>query len=207
MDAQIGRVLQALERRGLHDSTLVVFSADNGLAIGSHGLFGKQNLYEHSIHQPLIFSGPGIRKGKQSEVFCYLFDVFPTLGDLCSVTGPAGSEGMSLAPILRGKPARGREVVFTAYRQYQRALREGDWKLITYPQINRTQLFNLRRDPHEIRNLATDPDYANEVVRLTERLRQAQVTFGDHQPLTSERPAPAEFDWLAAERNRTPGRN
>ena len=81
MDDQIGRILAALKETGQYDNTIIVFSSDNGLAIGSHGLFGKQNLYDHSTHQPLMIAGPGLPKGKQSAAFCYLFDIFPTLGD------------------------------------------------------------------------------------------------------------------------------
>src|SRR6185436_10559044 len=82
VDRQIGRILQALRASGHDERTIVVFSSDHGLAIGSHGLFGKQNLYDHSMHAPLIFSGPGIPKGKRADALCYLLDIYPTLGDL-----------------------------------------------------------------------------------------------------------------------------
>jgi arylsulfatase A-like enzyme len=88
MDAQIGRILSALEASGQRDRTIVVFASDSGLAIGSHGLFGKQNIYEHSMRVPLIFSGPGIPRGKRRDAFAYLHDVFPTLGALAEVPAP-----------------------------------------------------------------------------------------------------------------------
>lgn len=193
IDAQIGRVLDVLEASGHASNTLVVFSSDNGLAIGSHGLFGKQNLYEHSVHQPLIMRGPGIPRGKQSSAFCYLFDVFPTLGDLCGVLAPPGSEGRSLVPALRGKPDSGRRYMFTAYRDRQRAVRDDRWKLIVYPQVNHHQLFDLRRDPAETTNLYGDRRYARHVARLMETLRRSQSEFGDSQPLASGSPSPLSF--------------
>jgi arylsulfatase A-like enzyme len=193
IDVQIGRVLEVLEASGQSTNTLVVFSSDNGLAIGSHGLFGKQNLYEHSVHQPLIMCGPGIPRGKQTDAFCYLFDVFPTLGDLCGVQAPPGSEGRSLVPALRGKSGSGRRYMFTAYRDRQRAVRDDRWKLIVYPQVNHHQLFDLRQDPAETTNLYGDRRYARRAARLMEALHQSQSEFGDLQPLATSSPSPLSF--------------
>src|SRR5205823_14925494 len=109
LDAQVGRILNALRATGQYENTLIVFSSDHGLAIGSHGLFGKQHLYDHSMHAPLIFAGPGIPRNKQCDALCYLLDIFPTLGELAAVKPPAGSEGKSLAPVLAGKQAAGRD--------------------------------------------------------------------------------------------------
>ena len=85
LDEQIGRILATLRRLGLEENTLVVFSSDNGLALGSHGLMGKQNLYEHSVRVPLLIAGPGVPGSLRSESLCYLQDVFPTLADLAGV--------------------------------------------------------------------------------------------------------------------------
>jgi arylsulfatase A-like enzyme len=195
LDAQVGRILEALRATGRHENTLVVFSSDHGLAIGSHGLFGKQNLYDHSMHSPLIFSGPGIPKGKRSDALCYLLDIYPTLGDLAGVQGPEGSEGKSLAPLLRGTATKVRDSLFTAYLKVQRAVRDERWKLIVYPRINKTQLFDLENDPSEMKDLAADPQHEPEVRRLTALLRDWQRDSGDAQPLSSERPDPLEFDF------------
>lgn len=195
MDAQIGRVLQALREAGLEDDTIIVFASDSGLAVGSHGLFGKQNLYDHSMRAPLIFAGPGIPMGQQSDALVYLFDVFPTLGDLAQVKGPMGSEGQSLVPVMKGTAKGVRDSVFLAYRQLQRAVRDDRWKIIVYPQINKTQLFDLESDPHETKDLASDKDHAKTIQRLTGLLKNWQEKLGDKQPLTSENPLPAEFDF------------
>lgn len=195
LDAQVGRILDALRASGQYDRTLIVFSSDHGLAIGSHGLFGKQNLYDHSMHAPLLFAGPGVPRGKRSDALCYLLDIFPTLGGLAGVAGPEGSEGKSLAPVLRGTAAKGRESVFTAMTQVQRAVRDERWKILVYPRINKTQLFDLESDPAEMKDLAADPAREADLRRLTALLKERQRESGDELPLTTDRPDPLDFDF------------
>ena len=202
VDEEVGRILDALASAGHAEDTIVVFSSDHGLAIGSHGLFGKQNLYEHSMRAPLIFAGPGIRGGANSDAFCHLLDIFPTLGELARVQGPEGSEGRSLAPILAGRETHGRDAIFTAYRNIQRAVRDERWKLIVYPQINKTQIFDLESDPIEMHDLAGEPRHAGEVARLTRLLAEQQILTDDKQLLTSEQPKPLEFDFSKVPRKK-----
>jgi arylsulfatase A-like enzyme len=193
MDGHIGRLLGTLKELGQLDNTLVVFSSDHGLAIGSHGLMGKQNLYEVGMKPPLIFAGPGVPKGR-SGAFAYLLDIYPTVCDLCGVPVPTGIDGVSQAPVIRGEKASVRDVIFLAYRDVQRAVRQGPWKLIRYPQVDRTQLFNLDRDPDEITDLAGDPKYADKVKEMMTLLQQQQEHYGDKQPLTVPNPKPAAVD-------------
>jgi arylsulfatase A-like enzyme len=195
VDAQVGRIVAALREAGIEDDTIIVFAGDHGLAIGSHGLFGKQNLYDHSMRTPMIFAGPGIPRGKTSDAFCYLLDIFPTLGQLAGVSGPKGSDGMSLAPVMKGEVKQVRDSIFLAYRHVQRAVREDRWKIIVYPQINKTQLFDLQNDPHEIKDLAADPAHKKTILRLTDKLKAWQLRLGDKQPLQSETPFPEAFDF------------
>lgn len=195
LDAQIGRVLEALEASPHANNTYVVFAADSGVARGSHGLIGKQNLYEHSLRVPLILAGPGIAANRTTEAMCYLFDVLPTLGALCGVKGPATSEGRDLTPTLRDPAVPARTELLFAFRHVQRAFRDERWKLIQYPEINRTQLFDLQHDPHEITNLAGMPAHAGRVRDLSASLLAAMRAAGDAvTALTVERPAPAAFD-------------
>jgi arylsulfatase A-like enzyme len=194
LDAQIGRILAELRAAGLEEDTIVVFSSDSGLAVGSHGLFGKQNLYDHSMRSPLIFAGPGIPAGKQSTALCYLYDIYPTLGELTGVKGPEGSEGKSLVPVMKGETKQVRDALFLAYRGVQRSVRDERWQLITYPQINKTQLFDLQNDPHETKDLSGDPAQAKQVERLTEKLKELQKEYDDKQPLRSDKPLPEKFD-------------
>ena len=193
-DHHLGRLLNELKRLGLEDETIVVFSADQGLAVGSHGLMGKQNLYEHSTKLPLVIAGPGVKRGR-SEALVYLFDVFPTLCDLTGATIPDGIDGRSFRDVLHGRATTHRDVIFCAYQQVQRAVRVGSYKLIRYPQVDRTQLFDLAADPAETKNLAAEPGQAERVAELTAVLRAQQLRFGDRQPLTVEDPQPAEFDF------------
>ncbi len=182
LDAQVGRILDALAASGQAGKTLVVFTSDHGLAIGSHGLFGKQNLYDHSMHSPLIMAGPGIPQGRRIDALCYLLDIFPTLGELARVPGPDGSEGQSLAPILAGRKQTVRGSIFTAYADTQRTVRDERWKLIVYPKVDQKQLFDLRDDPGEVQDLAEDPNHASELKRLIKLLGDWQGRLDDPQP-------------------------
>ena len=159
LDDQIGRILEALEASGQADNTIIIFAGDNGLAVGRHGLMGKQNLYEHSVHVPLIMFGPGIKANSRCDAFCYLSDIFPTVCDLIGAPVPASVEASSLAPSLRGEQAESRDTVFFAYKNFQRGIRTKRWKLILYNVNGRqtTQLFDLQSDPHETTNLAGEP--------------------------------------------------
>jgi arylsulfatase A-like enzyme len=195
LDDQIGRIIDALKASGQFDNTIIVFSSDNGLAIGSHGLFGKQNVYDHATHEPLIFAGPGIPIGQRRDAFCYLFDIFPTLGALAGVAAPDGNEGRSLVPVISGEATKLRDSIFTAYRHLHRAVRDDRWKLIVYTQINKTQLFDLQADPAETKDLAGDKKHAAEIDRLTGLLKDWQQKLGDTQPLTTDKPQPLTFDF------------
>ncbi|HUW61532.1 MAG TPA: sulfatase-like hydrolase/transferase [Candidatus Bathyarchaeia archaeon] len=186
MDVQFGRIFQALKDSGEYENTIIVFSSDQGIAIGSHGLMGKQNLYEHSMGVPLIFAGPGIPRGKRVDAFAYLFDVFPTLCELVGAPAPAGIEGKSLAPVIRGKQDGVRNTIFLAYRDVQRAVRKGDWKLIRYPKVDKTQLFNLHNDPYEMNDLAADGQQAQRVKELLAAMKEQQRLYGDTAMLNAE---------------------
>ncbi len=163
------------------------------MARGSHGLIGKQNLYEHSMRVPLIIRGPGIPAGKQTEAMCYLFDVLPTLGALCGVKGPKKSEGIDLRDTLDDPKHPARQELVFGYRQVQRAIRDDRWKLIRYPQVNRTQLFDLQNDPHEKNDLYGKSESAAKAADLLARLEKALADYGDKAPLTVDNPKPAEW--------------
>lgn len=181
MDAQIGRVLDTLKRTGRHKDTIVVFASDNGLALGQHGLMGKQSLYDHSVRVPMILSGPGIVRNRRSPSTCYLLDLFPTLCDLCELPVPASVEGKSFEPILRNRPVDARDSLFFAYRDLQRGVKKGDWKLIRYKTQSpvRAQLFHLRDDPHEMRNLAVVAGHEDRVAELDRELDEWMRKTGD----------------------------
>jgi choline-sulfatase len=180
LDAQVGRLLAKLDELGLTTNTFIVFASDNGVAIGRHGLIGKQNVYEHALRVPLIISGPGINHDN-SDAFVYLYDLFPTLCDLTGVAAPDTVEGLSLKPILLGQTSAVRASVLGSFKALQRAVRVDDWKLIHYPNIDRTQLFDLASDPHETNDLSNLPQHADRIQQLAGQLVALQAQYGDHQ--------------------------
>jgi len=197
LDAQFGRILQALKDIGEYDNSILIWTGDQGVAIGSHGLMGKQNLYEDSMKVPVIFAGPGIPKGKASDAFAYHFDIYPTICELTGAKMPQDIDGKSLVPVIQGVVARAegvRDAIFLAYKDVQRAGRCGQWKLIRYPQVNKTQLFDLQADPRETKDLAGDPTHAAKIKELMALLAAEQKRFGDTLPLEVANPQPAEVD-------------
>ncbi len=193
LDYHIGRVLAQLKAMGELDNTIIIFTGDNGLSLGEHGLFGKQNLYEFGgMHVPCVIAGPGIPKGR-SDALVYLMDLFPTFCDLASAPVPDGVEGRSLMPIIHREATKLRDVLYTAYRDCQRAVRDDRWKLIRYPLVDRTQLFDLSADPHELNNLAEEPAQAARVAAMTETLQAEMHRYADNFPLKVANPKPAAW--------------
>ncbi|MDR6879290.1 sulfatase-like hydrolase/transferase [Bacillus sp. 3255] len=186
LDAQIGRVVEALKAKGIYDDTLIVYTADHGLAVGQHGLMGKQNLYEHSVRIPLIFRGPGVPAGQQVPALASNIDIFPTVAGLCGVELPEETEGINLCPVLAGESDGMRGIVCSVYRDVQRMVTDGRWKLIRYyhsPVTNtgteRIQLFDLRSDPWETHDLSADPASAGDIERLASGLTSWMQASGD----------------------------
>lgn len=194
LDEQIGRILHTLAKTGREQNTIVIFAGDNGLAVGQHGLLGKQSLYEHSVRVPLVMAGPGVPADQKSAALVYLYDLFPTLCELAQVKLPTGVEGQSLLPIVRGETQSARPEIFAAYRDGQRMIRDHEYKLIRYPQINRTQLFDLKKDPKEMHDLADDATQAKRVSDMLARLAKQQENYGDKLPLTSSSPQPMQIE-------------
>jgi len=193
LDHHVGRVLNQLRQTGELERTIVIFSGDNGLSLGEHGLFGKQNVYEFGgMHVPLVIAGPGIAPGK-SDALVYLLDLFPTFCDLVGAQTPATVEGKSLLPVIKNPHAKVRDVLYTGYRDVQRAIRDDRWKLIRYPLVNKTQLFDLQTDPRELTNLAEQPEHAAKVTELWQRLQTEMNHYGDQAPLKVNNPRPAEW--------------
>lgn len=185
LDHEIGRVLDALDASGKAEDTIVVLAGDNGLAVGRHGLMGKQNMYEHSIRVPLVMAGPGIPRGEVRDALCYLIDVYPTLCDLLDLPTPASVEGRSLARVLVDAKAQPpRTVLHFAYRGVQRAVTNGRHKLIRYhvKDESRIQLFDLQSDPEELHDLSKEPEMAALIDDLQEELRRWQTDYDDDQP-------------------------
>jgi len=193
LDEQVGKIMDALERSGYRDNTIVIYAADHGLAMGSHGLLGKQNVYEHSQKSPLIFVGPGIPNG-ESRSLTYLLDIFPTVASLLGISPPAELDGEDLSAIWNGETSEVRDSLFLAFTDVMRSVRDERYKLILYPQLGFTQLFDLAADADETTNLASNPSHETRIEDMTALLRKWQERLSDSQPLTVENPIPMDVD-------------
>lgn len=187
LDHQVGRILDALERSGKADNTYVIFTADHGLAVGQHGLMGKQNMFDHSIRMPWIIKGPGVPKGKKVEELVYQHSTFATTCELANIPIPKSVEFPSLAGLIEGPATPQHDAVFSRYRDVQRAVRTRDFKLIVYPQVKREQLFDLNQDPWETTDLSANPALKPVRGQLMQRLRTFQGDLAD--PLDLAHPA------------------
>ncbi len=171
MDAQVGYVIDGLDRLGLTDKTLIVFSSDHGYHLSDHGLWQKMSLFERSSRVPLIIAGPGIKAvGKSSGSLAELVDIYPTLADLTGLKAPEYLEGKSLKPVLNDPAVTVKSAAFTQLRRADfdgYAVRTDRFRYITWEQGRRgEQLFDLQTDPQEAKNLAKDPAYAKTVAEL-----------------------------------------
>ncbi|MEN9632805.1 MAG: hypothetical protein RL077_1209 [Verrucomicrobiota bacterium] len=183
VDRQVGKIVQALEETGQLGHTIIIVTSDHGLALGSHGLMGKQNQYDHTINVPLLMAGPGIPTGQRFAAQCYLRDLYPTICELTGLMVPPSVQGLSLVPVLRGEKTEVRDAIFGYFTETQRMIRMTDgWKLIWYPKIEKLQLFDLANDPSEQRDLAAAPGQAERIERMKGRLGQWQREHNDPAP-------------------------
>lgn len=186
LDNEIGRVIQTLKDKGEYENTLIIIAGDNGLAVGKHGLFGKQNLYEHSVRVPLILAGPGIPRKKKSEAFVYLHDIYPTVCDLLGIDIPNSVNGKSFLPAVKDQSKPHREKLYFAYTDIVRAVKNHEYKLIEYlgkenNPCRKTQLFNLQEDPEEINNLADKSEYNGIIDELRKEMERFSKDWDEKQ--------------------------
>ena len=195
LDEQIGRVLAAIENREDRENTYVIFTADHGLGLGQHGLMGKQSLYESSMQSPLIIRGPKVPKGEGSQALTYIHDLHPTILKLAGIEREPAIHTADLAPIWQGEMDSIRDTVFMGFSRKIRSIRDERWKLLVYPEINHSQLFDLQNDPLEMVNLAGKPETEKVTSKLMASMLQWQKTLGDEQALRSDTPKPKEVDF------------
>lgn len=179
MDAQIGKILEALEKTGKKENTYIIFTSDHGLAVGHHGLMGKQNMFDHSIRSPLIIVGPGIPQNKKYNQQVYLQDVSATMMDLAGVVKPKTTVFNSLMPYINDNAKSVYPAIYSCYLNLQRMLRTDQHKLIVYPTLNKLLLFDLEIDPQELRDRSEDPAYQNVKKMMVDLLQQRQKEFKD----------------------------
>lgn len=176
LDTQLGRILDALPAL---DETIIIFTSDQGLALGSHGLLGKQNEYEHSIRSPLIICGPGLPKNERSAALANLNDLFPTLCELIGIAVPPTVKSKSLVPLLRHQTERVHAFITGVFTDTQRMICDERWKFVLYPKAGREQLFDLKTDPDELHDLSADPAYRSKKDELATKLQSWRQQNGD----------------------------
>jgi choline-sulfatase len=159
VDAQVGRLLDALDAAGLTDNTVVVVWGDHGYHLGEKGITGKNTLWERSTRVPLLFAGPGVARGARSTRPAELLDLYPTLIELCGLTPRTDLEGVSLVPQLRSAAAPRERPAITSHNQGNHGIRGERWRYIQYAD-GTEELYDHQSDPHEWSNLADDPEQA-----------------------------------------------
>lgn len=180
MDAQIGRILDKLEETGQSENTYIFFSADHGLAVGNHGLIGKQNMYEHSLRPPMIIVGPDIPKGEKRDMEVYLQDIVPTVIEYAGGVVPEYVEFNSLKAFIDGSAKKSNyPEVYGAYMDLQRMIRQDDHKLIVYPYAGVKRLFDLSADPDEMNDIASEPGQQERVDKMFSSLQELMVEMDD----------------------------
>jgi choline-sulfatase len=214
LDAQVGRVVDAVDRLGLAKNTVIVFTSDHGYHTGQHGLWQKMSLFEESARVPLLVVSPGVSKpGTVAAAPVSLVDLFPTLAELCGVKTPANLQGHSFVPILRDTNARGRGWALTQVtrggggaaaitregspkggRFFGYSLRTPRWRYTEWAEGKQgRELYDHDADPRELTNLAEVAAHAQVVADLSQQLRAAAKTT---YPASGETPPLKEGLWM-----------
>lgn len=179
MDDQIARIIKTLEETGQRENTMIVFTADHGLACGQHGLMGKQNMFEHSMKPPLILCGNGIPKGKTIDTPVYMQDLMPTTMEMAGIEIPDSVDFKSLLPVIDGRVKEQYPAIYGAYKDKQRMVLKDGKKLIWYPTTDTYLLFDINNDPHEMNDLSGNPEYAGVIRTLKDALKNQQELLKD----------------------------
>lgn len=174
VDAQVGRVLAALDEAGLSDNTIVVLWGDHGWHLGEKGITGKNTLWDRGTRVPLIFAGPGVTPGGRCTQPAELLDIYPTLSDLCRLSSRSDLEGISLAPQLRDASTKRERPAITSHNQGNHGIRSERWRYIRYADDSE-ELYDLQADPREWSNLAAKPEHAGVIAEHRRWLPKVEV--------------------------------
>ncbi|AUP80590.1 sulfatase-like hydrolase/transferase [Flavivirga eckloniae] len=184
LDKQIGLIIDALKKSGKIDNTYIFLTSDHGLAMGRHGLLGKQSLFDHSIRPPLVIIGPDIPKDKKVDSDVYLQDIMATSLEVAGVEKPNYVEFNSFLDIAKGKTDKSHyKSIYGAYLDVQRMIRKDGFKLLVYPEIDKVLLFDLNKDPEEMNDIASVPENKEKVKSLFKDLMQLQKEMDDQLDL------------------------
>ena len=189
IDAAIGRILAALP-----ENTIVIYSSDQGFFLGDHGWFDKRWMYEESLRTPLLIKWPGVVKpGSVNDDLVMNLDFAPTLLELAGLNADAEMQGLSFAPLLRAERPQWRDAIYYQYFAYpdwhmvrrQYGVRDARYKLVRYYEVDKWELFDLEKDPHEMRSVYSDAEYVDVVSEMKKKLEslRAQYRVPAHDPV------------------------
>ena len=185
IDVTIGKILDALEKSGKADNTYIIYTSDHGLAVGEHGLFGKQNMYDHSMKAPFIVIGPGLQGGRTVNENIYVQDAMATALELAGYEKNNAVFFNSVLSLAKGDSNQtSYPAIYGSYMDVQRMIKKDDYKLILYPDVPIAKLFDLTNDPNEMNNLADNHDQKERVKNLFNELTKLQNDLGDPLDLT-----------------------
>tara|TARA_B100001175_G_scaffold317024_1_gene332551 strand:+ start:681 stop:2138 length:1458 start_codon:yes stop_codon:yes gene_type:complete len=186
LDQQIGEILDALKKSGKDKNTYIFFTGDHGLSVGRHGLLGKQNMFDHSIRVPLLVAGPDVPKNQKIEKEVYLQDIMATSLELADIPIPKSVKFKSFLKLVKRKNNEPNypEGIYGAYIDYQRMIRKDGYKLIIYPKIKKTLLFDLKNDPLEMNDLSSKIEYKDRSISLFKSLLEMQKKYQDSLDLS-----------------------
>lgn len=180
LDEQIGGILDGLESTGKMDNTYIIFTSDHGLAMGRHGLLGKQTQFDHSIRPPFIIVGPDVPSNQKVDADIYLQDAMATSLELAGIEKPDYVFFNSLMDLVDGNRAKSYyDAIYNGYIDYQRMIRKDGFKLIVYPKLNKILLFDMKSDPEEMHDLAALPEHREKVSTMFEELLELQKQMND----------------------------
>jgi len=198
IDDNVGRLLDYLDKHGLAENTIVIYTSDQGFFLGDHNWFDKRFMYEESLRMPFLIRWPGQVKADTANNGMILnVDFAPTLLAVTGEKVPADMQGRSFLPLLRGEsPADWRTSMYYRYYHYPQdhrvqphyGIRTLKHKLIYFNKINQWELFDLEKDPHELKNVYADPAYAETVKKLKAEMYQLKAELKDENQFENELP-------------------
>ncbi|WP_282122143.1 sulfatase-like hydrolase/transferase [Algibacter mikhailovii] len=183
MDIRIGDIIKSLKKKGLYDNTIIVFTSDHGINFGENGVAGKVCLYEPSVTAPLIIKAPKIKGNSKVTERVYLQDIVPTLFDLIELKDRSGTDFQSLMPLIY-EDKKARASIYLAMFDDQRGIIAENKKLIVYPKTGNLELYDLKIDPWETKNLIAENKYKPTVVKLLKHMKKWQVDTKDKTDLS-----------------------
>ncbi len=185
LDTQVGAILDELEKSGKMDNTYIIYTADHGLSIGDHGFLGKQNMYDASMRMPFIVVGPGVEAGARVDDLIYMQDAMATALDWASSDALSSVDFQSLRPQLEGRKRDivRREAVYGAYLDLQRSIRTDEYQMMIYPAVKVVRLYNIKKDPNAMVDLAGDKKYRKVMKKLFAQFEELQAEMGDELQL------------------------